>query len=75
MVKFSSWIKKLERRKIVSKKPHPIFPFILSFISLLFGFLIFEIYRNISYYLFFIAGFSFIFAIVHLIVFLNLNKR
>ena len=67
---FSNHIKKLEKRGIISRKPHPVIPFILAFIILIFGIITF--YINIdnfwSYAFFFLAGFTFIFAILHWIV-------
>jgi len=66
----SKTIKNLERRKIISRKPHPATPFILVFISLGFGIITFQlgIDKIWSYAFFSIAGLSFIFAIFHLIV-------
>tara|TARA_Y100000294_G_scaffold167156_1_gene176057 strand:- start:615 stop:848 length:234 start_codon:yes stop_codon:yes gene_type:complete len=67
---FSNYIKNLERRGIISRKPHPVVPFILAFISLVLGIIV--LYMNVdkiwSYAFFFLAGFSFVFAILHLIV-------
>ena len=67
---FSNNIKKLEKRGIISRKPHLVIPFILAFIILILGMLTF--YINIdnfwSYAFFFLSGFSFIFAILHWIV-------
>ena len=67
---FSNNIKKLEKRGIISRKPHPIVPFSLAFIIFIFGIITF--YINIDniwgYAFFFLAGFTFIFAILHLIV-------
>ena len=69
-MKFSVWIKRLEKRGIISRKPHPIIPFILSFIILILGILMFYLDQNKTwnYVVFFIAGFSFIFAILHWMV-------
>ena len=69
-MKFSVWIKRLEKRRIISRKPHPIIPFILSFIILILGILIFYLDQNKTwnYVVFLIAGFSFIFAILHWMV-------
>ena len=67
---FSNHIKKLEKRGIFSRKPHPVIPFILAFIIFIFGIITF--YVNIDNIwgsaFFFLAGFTFIFAILHLIV-------
>lgn len=67
---FSNHIKKLEKRGIISRKPNPVIPFILAFIILILGIIIF--YSNIDniwgYIFFFLFGFSFIFAILHWIV-------
>jgi len=67
---FSKTIKKLERKKIISRKPHPAIPFVLAFISLTLGLLVSQLNINIifSYLFFFLAGFSLVFAILHLIV-------
>lgn len=74
---FSSYIKNLEKRGIISRKPHPTIPFILAFIALVLGVVVF--YGNInkiwSYAFFFIAGFTFIFSILHLIVVRILEGR
>jgi len=69
-MKFSVWIKRLEKRGIISRKPHPIIPFILSFIILILGIMMFYLDQNRiwGYVVFFIAGFSFIFAILHWMV-------
>ena len=69
-MKFSAWIKRLEKRRIISRKPPPVIPFILSFIFLILGFIILSLdYDKLwSCIVFLIAGFSFIFAILHLIV-------
>ena len=67
---FLNHIKKLEKRGIISRKPHPIIPFILAFIIFIFGIITF--YINIDNLwgsaFFFLAGFTFIFAILHWIV-------
>jgi len=69
-MKFSTWIKRLEKRKIISRFPPPVMPFILSFIFLMLGFVTLDLdqSRLWSYAIFFMAGFSFVFAILHLIV-------
>ena len=64
-MKFSTKIKQLEKRKIISKKPNPLLPFILVIISLGFGFYFDKPYEN---FFFGLAIFTFIFAILHLIV-------
>ena len=69
-MKFKNWIKKLEKKGIVSKKPHPIIPFILTMMILLIGIKIFyiETNKNFAYALFYFAGFNLIFSILHWIV-------
>lgn len=69
-MKFITRIKNLEKRGIISRKPHPIIPFILAFIALVSGIIVFQMDVNKfwSYAFFFLAGFTFIFAILHLIV-------
>ena len=66
----SKKIKNLEKRGIISRKPPPVIPFILSFIIFIFGIITFYfgIDKIWSYAFFYLAGFSFVFAILHLIV-------
>jgi|TARA_Y100000310_G_scaffold342045_1_gene443494 hypothetical protein len=67
---FQNYIRNLEKRGIVSRKPNPDVPFVFVFISLVLGIIV--LYMNVdkiwSYAFFFLAGFSFVFAILHLIV-------
>jgi uncharacterized membrane protein YccC len=73
----SKFIKNLEKRGIVSRKPDPIIPFILSLIILILGISVsyMNLHETFSNLLFFLAGFSFIFAILHLIVVRILEGR
>lgn len=65
-------LKKLEKKKIISRKPHPIIPFILAAISFMLSKIIYEeIFQRLLVYL---AIFTIIFAIVHLIVVIMLKK-
>lgn len=67
---FSKKIKHLERKGIISRKPHPLIPFVLGLISLI----LWIIVKNIEIGNFFIQTssflvvFSFLFAVLHLIV-------
>lgn len=72
----SQRIKSLERRRIISRKPHPVIPFILAFAFLLLGIVVpyIGIDKTFSYALFSLAGFTFIFAVLHLIVVKTLEK-
>jgi len=67
---FSRTIRRLERKGIISREPNPFLPFLLAFISLILG--IFTSYMDLNkifgYVLFSLAGFTFIFAILHWIV-------
>jgi len=69
-VSLKKFLRRLERKKIISRKPHPAIPFILAFVSLTLGLLVsqLDINKIFSYAYFFLAGFSFVFAILHLIV-------
>ena len=69
-MKFSAWIKRLEKRGIISRKPHPAIPFILSFIIIILGIIVLYLDQNKiwSYIIFSIAGFSLIFGLVHWMV-------
>lgn len=74
---FSRKIKNLEKKGIISRKPNPIFPFVLAFISLLLGIIVKNINMNkfFSYTFFYLAGFTFIFAIIHLIIVMILKNN
>lgn len=74
---FLKKIKKLEEKGIVSRKPHPVIPFIIGFISLAFGISVsyIDIGKIFSRTFFFLSGFSFIFAVLHLIVVKILKKN
>ncbi len=66
----SKKIKNLEKRGIISRKPNPVIPFVLTFISLGLGIITFyfSMDKIWGYAFFYLAGFSFVFAIFHLIV-------
>ena len=70
-------IKKLEKNGIVSRNPPPMIPFIIGFISLAFGIFVsyIDIEKIFSRIFFFLAGFSFIFAVLHLIIVKILKKN
>ena len=74
---FTKLIKKLHKKGIVSKKPHPIIPFLLGIISLLLLALISltedKILSKYVIFLYIFTGFIFIFAILHWIVVKMLN--
>ena len=63
-------IKKLEKKGIISRKPHPIIPFALALIIFLFGIIISNLNLDIfwGYALLYLSAFTFVFAIIHLIV-------
>ena len=62
-MKFSKWIKNLEKRKIVSRSPHPAIPFILAIVLLAEGF--FFPFERLKYVLYYLAGFTILFAFAH----------
>ena len=65
-------LKHLEKRKIITKKPHPIIPFILGIIILL---LIRISPSSFNPILYLLAIFTFIFAILHWVVVIILKKK
>jgi hypothetical protein len=68
MKKIKRLVKDLERRGIFSKKPKPIYPFLLGFISLFIWYII-PIENNIlKNFTIGLAIFTFIFAILHWLV-------
>ena len=75
-MKFVNWVRNLERKNIVTKRIHPIIPFVLTIIIILLGAITlgFEINSIWANALFYLAGFSFIFAILHWIVVRALKK-
>jgi len=69
-MKFAKWLKNLEKRGIISRTPHPMVLFILSFIALSLGFASSKIIgaKILEIPLYFMAGFGFLFSIGHFIV-------
>lgn len=71
-MKFKTWIKQLEKKKIISKKPNPVLPFLLAIISYIIAWQLNEpIFQKIFLYL---GIFTTIFAIIHLIVVITLKS-
>ena len=78
MKSLSRILKSLEKRKIITKKPHPIIPFILGFvvIGLIKIAMVTQANNNILITLLYIlAIFTFIFAILHWVVVIVLKKK
>jgi len=88
-MKLKPLLKKLEKKQIISRKPHPLIPFILAFISLALYLIISQTptqpltcIRNLpqsldsllTLLLLILTIFTFIFAILHLIVVKILEK-
>ncbi len=68
------YLKKLEKRKIISKKPNPLIPFIIAIFFIILTIIsqsINKLISNISLVLFI---FTIIFAIIHLIIVKILKK-
>jgi len=67
---FSKFLKKLERKKIISREPNPATFFLLAGISLVLGFIVknLDLENRFSSALFFLSAFSFVFGVLHLIV-------
>ena len=74
---FRLWLRDLERKRIISRKPHPLVPFILTLAILIIGMLAFNSNLDVIYAtIFFIIGaFTFAFAIFHWMIILLLRKR
>ena len=71
-------LKKLESKKVITKYPNPIYPFLLAFLSLVILLFIIKTTPNLKLLIIFslmLTVFSFIFAILHLIVVLILENR
>jgi len=74
-MKLKRYIKNLEKKRIISKAPHPIIPFLLGLLIYLLS-----IWSNKINYVFgklflYLAIFTFIFAIIHLIVYKILTSN
>ena len=70
---FFTWIRKLEKRKIISRKPHPIIPFILASISLILGIIVQD--KTFKFWFLGLAVVTFVFAIAHWIVVIVTKKK
>jgi len=77
MKKLTSYLKKLEKRRIISKKPHPSVPFILAIIILILGTYSQYLGLNptLTTLIYTFAIFTLIFAIIHLIVHVILTRK
>ena len=74
--RFEIWITNLEKNKLVSKRPHPVIPFILSFFILFLAFIVFSMSLVIFSVVFLVLGiFALIFAFIHWAVHRILNKK
>jgi len=73
----SKFLKKLERKRIISRTPHPLVFFLLAGISLVLGLIVknLDLQKTFPCALFFLAAFSFVFGILHWIVVKFLNKK
>ena len=74
-MKLKIYIKNLEKRKIVSKQPHPIIPFVLAAIIYILAAQIYDINKTFSKAFYILAVFTFVFAIIHLIVYKTLTSK
>lgn len=72
---FKSFLKKLERKKLISRKPYPIAPFILAISSYLLYLTQKSVSVALSTLLLILSMFSLLFAILHLIIYKALSKR
>ena len=72
-MRFSRWIKRLEREKIISRWPHPVVPFILCAIIIIEGY--FFPIEELKFVLYYLAFFTLIFAIVHWVVVSILQRK
>ncbi len=73
--RFEIWITNLEGKKLVSRRPHPVIPFVLSFFILFLAFIVFSMSLVIFSIIFLILGvFALVFAFIHWIVHRVLSK-
>lgn len=71
-MKFSKLIKKLKKNKTLSSWPPSWMPFAMVIIFLIEGY--FFPFENLKSTLYYLAGFTFLYAIVHWIVVRNMNR-
>jgi len=74
--RFEIWVTNLEGKKLVSRKPHPVVPFILSFIILFLAFIVFSMSLVIFSIVFLVLGiFALVFAFIHWMIHRVLSKK
>ncbi len=64
-----SYLKNLEKRKIISRKPHPLIPFILTGVVLALYIYSIPLNKNLAFLSFILMIFAFVFSIIHYIIF------
>lgn len=74
-MRFGLWLRELERKHIVSRHPHPLLLFILTLLILYLGTESYIFSPTIGYLLFGLGGFTFIFSILHWLVWMHLTKK
>ena len=67
------WIKKLHEKGIVSKKPNPIIPFVVTLAFLIIWIASKNLNLFFNYFVLYLTVFSFVFSIIHWIVVRALN--
>ena len=73
--RFEIWVTNLEGKRLVSKRPHPVIPFILSFLILFLAFIVFSMSLVIFSVVFLVLGiFALVFAFIHWMIHGILDK-
>jgi len=73
---FTKWVRELEGKGIVSMKPHPVVPFVLVVVEVLLLFFVNRVgIEWLEVYLYYLIGFTFVFAVLHLIVVRIVGKK
>ena len=69
------WLKELERKSVISRHPHPILLFLLTILIFFLGTEVFKTNHNIAFFLFALGLFTFIFSILHWVVWTHLTQK
>lgn len=74
-MRLATWLRELERKRIISRHPHPILLFILTILIFFLGVEAFKFNPNMGYLLFALGLITFIFSILHWLVWIVLVKK
>lgn len=74
-MRLNLWLRELERKGLISRHPHPILIFMLTILIFFLGVEAYKFNPNIGYLLFSLGFITFIFSILHWIVWMHLTQK